>query len=123
MLHVLEWHPAKLCCGPMANIALPERLRPAFLDLAGALRRVFPDAVVAMGGGSMLEARWDHRVSTDVDLFIAPRNLANAYDRYDGRLYDILLVALHEVRLDVGTDRRHQEKPGQSARVGPIDNV
>ena len=44
----------------------------------------------------MLEAYWGHRVSTDVYLFIAPKNLAVAYDRHNGLLYQALTDALRD---------------------------
>ena len=39
------------------------RVAPALLRLLG------PDGLV-LGGGTVLAARWQHRVSTDIDLFI-----------------------------------------------------
>lgn len=33
------------------------------------LNRYFPLNSLAMGGGTILQARWNHRVSTDIDLF------------------------------------------------------
>lgn len=50
------------------------RLAPALLTLFGA------DSMV-LGGGTVLAARWNHRVSTDIDLFT---NL----EHYQGRVTD-----------------------------------
>lgn len=78
----------------MIDIALPDRLREPFKRLARAVLSVFPEGDVALGGGTVLEARWDHRISTDLDLFISPRNLGVAYDAMSGRLYPMLSDAL-----------------------------
>ncbi|MCZ0943244.1 MAG: nucleotidyl transferase AbiEii/AbiGii toxin family protein [Gammaproteobacteria bacterium] len=78
----------------MIDIALPVRLREPFKRLANAVLAVFPEGDIALGGGTVLEARWSHRISTDLDLFISPRNLGVAYDAKGGRLYPMLGDAL-----------------------------
>ena len=88
----------------MTNLHLPSRLRSAFLDIAQAIAQVFPDGVVAMGGGSILETLWQHRVSTDVDLFVATDNLATAYDTAGGTLYARLREALSQQGLPIDDD-------------------
>ena len=90
----------------MTNLHLPSRLRSAFLDLAQAVAHVFPEGVVAMGGGSILETRWQHRVSTDVDLFVATDNLAAAYDAAGGMFYARLRGALNRRGLAIDDDTR-----------------
>ncbi len=80
----------------MSQLALPDRLRKPFKRLASALLAVFPNGTVALGGGTVLEARWSHRTSTDLDLFIAPRNLSIAYDAGYGRFYANLVDALRK---------------------------
>ena len=78
----------------MQKIVLPDPLREPFSLLANAVLTAFPDGVVALGGGSLLQAVWSHRTSTDLDLFIAPANLASAFDSSRGYLYPSLLGAL-----------------------------
>lgn len=90
--------------GRVADIALPERLRPAFAGLSGALSSLFARGIVAMGGGSMLEARWGHRVSTDIDLFIAPRNHTAAVDAAGTAFHAQLQGALKMAGIKVSDD-------------------
>ena len=63
----------------MDSIRLPENVSAAFPGLAGAVLTAFQSGVVALGGGTLLAALWGHRVSTDLDLFIAPENLQKAH--------------------------------------------
>ena len=51
-----------------STLALQPHLREAFVAIASALSP-FPLNVV-MVGGSVLAAHWQHRVSTDIDLFV-----------------------------------------------------
>ena len=46
-----------------------DEIRTVVKAVEGALGRFFPAGEIRMGGGSVLEARWGHRRSTDVDLF------------------------------------------------------
>ena len=92
----------------METISLPSRLRSPFIGLANAILRVFPEAVVAMGGGSLLEARWDHRVSTDLDLFVSPQNLAKTFDGHQGSLYPRLAAAMMDAGVSINAANRVQ---------------
>ena len=94
----------------MGNIVLPNRLREPFEGLSGAILRAFPVAVVAMGGGSMLEALWHHRVSTDLDLFISPDNLEKANRASRWGLYSELLAALQAAEVGVDDVPRTQQQ-------------
>ena len=38
------------------------------------LSRYFPNDSLAIGGGTILQARWEHRISTDLDLFSPHKN-------------------------------------------------
>ena len=78
----------------MINIELPERMREPFEGLSRAMLSVFPEGHVALGGGTVLEARWDHRVSTDLDFFIAAELLRDAYQRRGSRMYALLYDAI-----------------------------
>ena len=55
------------------NLELPTALDEA---LAKTVTRVCPgiEERVGMGGGTVLAARWQHRISIDIDLFLKPRN-------------------------------------------------
>ena len=108
--HESIWHGAHECvwAGPhriqwvvMGNVALPDRLRSPFVGLADCVARVFPEGAVALGGGSMLEAWWSHRISTDLDPFVAPRNLQRAFEANRGYLYPLLLKALEDAGASV----------------------
>lgn len=41
--------------------------------LAPALEEFFPAGTLKMGGGTILQARWGHRISTDAGFFATPR--------------------------------------------------
>ena len=49
----------------------PQALLAPLDVLNRAFSRVLPDTPIVMGGGSVLAARWDHRQSTDIDLFVS----------------------------------------------------
>ena len=53
-------------------VELPERLHAALDRLDG----VVPLDALVLGGGTVLAARWHHRVSTDLDLFTDERSFA-----------------------------------------------
>jgi len=50
------------------GIQLHKSLRETFHKLDRALSPLFPEGAVRMGGGSVLAALWQHRLSTDIDL-------------------------------------------------------
>ncbi len=87
------------------NVELPERMRESFAELSSAMLSVFPEGNVALGGGTVLEARWDHRLSTDLDFFIANDLLRAAYAEKGRLLYAMLYDAIIEVGASVETDR------------------
>lgn len=53
-------------------ISLPGPLQPIIQTVEQAVGRFFPNQTVCMGGGTVLQARWQHRLSSDIDLFCAP---------------------------------------------------
>lgn len=61
-------------------LPLPPRLASAAKLLHQALLDAVPDIPVVMGGGSVLAARWQHRESTDVDLFVSAGSMRLALD-------------------------------------------
>lgn len=90
------------------DIELPERMREPFAGLSRAMLSVFPEGHVALGGGTVLEARWDHRVSTDLDFFIAAELLQRAYAKRGRQMYAILHDA---IRAEGGKHRQGTHEP------------
>lgn len=60
------------------RVEVPDRLKPDFHALASILGELFPTGQVVLGGGMLLESSWDHRESTDIDLFISDSDMAYA---------------------------------------------
>ena len=54
------------------TISLPGALQAVIQTVEQAVGHFFPDQTLHMGGGTVLQARWDHRLSSDIDLFCAP---------------------------------------------------
>ena len=57
-------------------IDLPEHHLSALHRLTQALDRIVSLDALVLGGGTVLAARWQHRVSTDLDLFVEQRTFA-----------------------------------------------
>ena len=59
------------------TLKLPEQVAEAWRKVRGPLKEgakgLDPDAEVRLGGGSVLAARWNHRASMDVDVFLRTR--------------------------------------------------
>ena len=53
------------------TLVLPKALASAARRLHGIFFQFLSDVNIVMGGGSVLAARWNHRVSTDIDLFVS----------------------------------------------------
>ena len=72
---------------------LPRSIVSAVQDLFGATRWIFDSSALSMGGGTVLQARWKHRVSTDADLFCDPMAYHNAVrssvDALEGALREL----------------------------------
>jgi len=51
---------------PKAILAKAQRLAPVLGDY-------FPKGSIKMGSGTILQARWQHRISTDADFFVFPQ--------------------------------------------------
>ena len=56
-------------------LAPPQALLPALDALHQVFSRLLPGVPIVMGGGSVLAARWHHRDSTDIDLFVSPATM------------------------------------------------
>ena len=74
----------------MAELNLPRG--PA--ELLEAVRRPLADYLggedhIRLGGGTALAARWAHRHSTDIDLFVGPEAYANLYRNSDRFAADV----------------------------------
>lgn len=52
---------------------LPEAILRNVQKIAPVLEAYFPRGSLKMGGGTVLQARWRHSVSTDADLFAFPQ--------------------------------------------------
>ena len=50
----------------------PKQLAAVCQRITPTLQNYFPDSSLRMGGGGVLQARWRHRESTDIDLFSDP---------------------------------------------------
>lgn len=57
---------------------LPEQLEAGLGWTAAFLDRWLPRSAYAIGGGTILAARWHHRLSTDIDLFVEEQALNDA---------------------------------------------
>lgn len=57
------------------SLSMPNSLDPALRSLHGLFAQLLPDVTVVMGGGTVLAARWHHRESTDIDLFVSPSTM------------------------------------------------
>ena len=51
---------------------LPRMLVQCIQRLCQHARSYLPDSALTLGGGTVLQARWSHRISTDADLFCSP---------------------------------------------------
>ena len=50
---------------------IPEWVNTRLVALLPVLHKYFPADALAIGGGTVLQARWKHRISTDIDLFVS----------------------------------------------------
>ena len=61
--------------------------------VAAVMRRFAPRARLSMGDGTVLQHRWAHRKSTDVDLFCSPGAFAKAMRDHRRTIEDALIDA------------------------------
>lgn len=54
------------------QLGLPPSIVQSIQRVYRYTRRYFPQRALTLGGGTVLQARWSHRFSTDADLFCAP---------------------------------------------------
>ena len=93
-------------------VELPEPMHTALERLAQALDGLVPLNALVLGGGTVLAARWQHRRSTDLDLFMDQRTFAMSVHRQAHRLWP-RVTRLFDVA-DLGRDHF-------GARSGNID--
>ena len=55
-----------------AQSGLPRSIVESIQEIFRHSRRYFPEGTLTLGGGTVLQARWSHRRSTDADLFCSP---------------------------------------------------
>ena len=83
----------------ITSLAIPKSLVPAVKSLHTIFFRFLPDVNVVMGGGSVLAARWNHRDSTDIDLFVSPAAM-QALTAEKSLLYRAVREAIGEAGVD-----------------------
>ena len=57
---------------------IPREIAAAVARFADVVTPFFPAGVLRMGGGTILQARWGHRMSFDADLFCDPATYAQS---------------------------------------------
>jgi len=84
-------------------LTLPDQLEAGLNWIAEFLDQWLPRSSYAIGGGTVLAARWEHRLSTDIDLFSDERQLSDA--------------------LEPNTWRELSESLNQRATIGAISDL
>ena len=65
-------------CTVDEETGIPEPIVRAVVRFVERIEPFFPAGSLRMGGGTILQARWRHRQSTDADLFCDPRTYVEA---------------------------------------------
>ena len=78
----------------MPTYDIPEPARSILVHVAPILLRVCNPEEVAVGGGTALAARWKHRRSTDIDLFMTQETFGRPRDGWAPLMRDIPLLRL-----------------------------
>ena len=84
--------PGRTAAGAKQGVSEFEILPPAdaiLVQVAPALLQVLNHEDIAIGGGTVLAARWQHRQSTDICLTVPPP----AFERESGRMAELLKAA------------------------------
>ncbi len=77
-------------CNPLADVRLPASAQK-LLDLVYPTLHTFLGAKrLFLGGGTALAARWKHRLSTDIDLFLLEDDPESLYSERQGLLRDVV---------------------------------
>ncbi len=85
------------------RVEVPDRLKHDFHALASTFGDLFPSGQVILGGGMLLESSWDHRESTDIDLFILDSDMAYALQG-GHQVLDELFDRLEKAELHIKED-------------------
>ena len=103
---------------PASTIDLTEPARSLFAQTGPLLeewlpRILPPNTSWCMGGGTILAAQWQHRVSTDIDIFLPARaGVAALSPAWDGRFVDEM-AALGATHLMAGEHNYTEDAPGK----------
>lgn len=89
----------------MADLSLPSGPRELMEAVRAPLARAFGgENHLRLGGGTALAARWNHRRSTDVDIFVEPVPYRHFHWNTGGRFNLDLTAAAPVDRLVIGRD-------------------
>lgn len=65
---------------------IPEWVTTRLDALLPALHKYFPTDALAIGGGTVLQARWKHRISTDIDLFVSTETFHSVIGKFSEQI-------------------------------------
>ena len=103
----------------MDETGIPDHVVAAVTAFGRALAPFIPECDLRLGGGTVLEARWQHRRSTDADLFCDPHTYAEAV-RTRGREIE---RALSEVSNTLAGEDTFVDQIATYARVGGVETT
>lgn len=102
----------------MAELDLPDGPRQLFDAVRTPLARAFGgERYIRFGGGTALAARWAHRHSTDVDLFVDPNSYRDFRWKTGGRFTLDLTAGAPVDRLVIEDDNAHISFHGHPGHV------
>ncbi len=110
---------------PEPNIA--DELLAKLQHLAPVLEGFFgSEGALKMGGGTILQARWGHRVSTDIDLFISPKRYFRSVG-IESERNELVLALSHSGGIDPGSLRVNTfgvycEIYGTELTIAPVES-
>ena len=72
----------------MAELKIPEPAASILARVMPIMLDVFQPSEITLGGGTALAARWHHRVSTDIDIFVPLEAFRRASGKWESPLTD-----------------------------------
>ena len=75
---------------------IPEWVITRLDAILPVLHKYFPTDALAIGGGTVLQARWKHRISTDIDLFVSTETFHSVIGKSSDQIEDDL-YRIHDV--------------------------
>ncbi len=78
----------------MTELEIPEPAGGVLAKVAPTLLKVWRPEEIALGGGTALAARWHHRISTDIDIFVSSEMFSRTAGRWDSLLADTGVLKL-----------------------------